>query len=106
MNTPQNAVPVLIEKPEIRTVYLEDIKDTDHIGVVMDRNRKAHIITYGKMKFCIIGMESTETVCNNMWTLYNEVKGIQNALDMADGYVQAIYKFNTRKDLYKWLAED
>lgn len=103
-NIPPNAVPVLMEKPEV--IYLSDLKNSDHIGVILEHKNKGHVVTYGKNEFVIIGMETGEHFCNNMYHDYSNTKGIHHAFTMANGYVTAIYKFTDRRSLYKWLAED
>jgi hypothetical protein len=88
-----------------KSLGIDDLKNTDHVGFVTDYNNKGYIIAHDN-KFRAIKTEEGITVPNHSWG----TTGTSNLKDIfsqsnAMTKITAIYRFDTRKELYQWLAE-
>lgn len=117
MNIPKNAVPVLIEKPE-KVITMSDLKGSDHVGFIDNMGSKGYVAFIGEDegqdRFVAL-LENSDVrynICNiTAGGFYLKSFTISDALDLPRKTknfrsISKLYKFNTRKDLYKWLAED
>jgi hypothetical protein len=101
--TPPNAVPVLLEKPEVAPVLISDLTSADHVGFVIKNHIKGYVCHTGYGKFVPIVGDSgycNETIGHNHDSLIMSLEIV--LIHYKD---LTIFKFKTRKDLYAWLAE-
>ncbi len=90
---------------EREIIHIRDLKKTDHIGWLHnDNGEKGYISKISDGKFVAICADGAEGVMVD--TYINSVHStILEAVD-APANIKAIYVFDTRKELYQWLASD
>lgn len=94
------------------TLTIDDITDGDSIGFITFSNSKGYIARIsldGRAGFSANSLSGDSSTCN-----YNFSDGgdhIKDALNNTErcsssNRIKQLFKFDTRKELYKWLAED
>jgi hypothetical protein len=86
-----------------REVTIDDLKDTDYVGIEVSTSSKVYIVYVGDGRFMPISSNGNITVCNSVFNsdiTYHTIQGCLTAVNAT-----AVYRFTTRKELYKWLAE-
>ena len=105
-------IKVDLEQPQ-RTLRVKDLKVEDHIGFVTNSNEKGFFTyggaedTQGRKQLQAISSEPFTTICNRSFgaledNLYTEIPRI---LKGGSSKIVDMYKFSTRKELFKWLSE-
>lgn len=91
---------------QTKLLTLSDIENTDHIGWIHnDCNEKGYITKIDHDKYVAVAA-SGQSESDEMVDVYdnpvhkNITKALEVPLDVAK-----FYKFDTRKELYQWLAE-
>ena len=90
-----------------KQITVDDLKNTDHVGYInADFGNKGHIVSIDTNQFTAISVNQGKNHCN----IYNE--GVENSLKskvkdiLLGSSIDKIFVFDTRKELYQWLAED
>lgn len=92
---------VNLEKRPTAEVYLEDLTNENHIGFWLTSGRKGYVSRTPGYTFSAL-IECSVKMCNDCFTIQgNSIKELIQNINT----IQDIYLFDTRKDLYKWLAE-
>lgn len=101
----------------------EKLNQKHHIGFVTDDKEKGYLVYIGSdrmntdpalwtSQIAAIYAHGNHSVCNISAgsSIENRSKTVQEALDLqarqVDSVVQEVFVFSTRKELYRWLAED
>ena len=87
-----------------KQITIEDLKNTDHVGFIPTYAKgKGYILFLGEEQFMPVDTNQATYNCNCLYqngqtyeTLVDAVKGIS---------IATLYRFDTRKELYQWLAE-
>ena len=94
-----------------RSVTIDDLNNSSNVGYITRDGEKCHIVQVGNGPV-FIGATSTphktpaSILCNSAHTNNsNTLVGVIKYL-IDDFSVTKFYSFDTRKELYKWLAED
>lgn len=89
-------------------VTIEDLKRTDHVGFIHNHSlEKGYVSTVSiNGKIQLIAMAATGKK-GTMVDVYSEPiqHTIQEVLTKSVGDLGKVYVFDTRKELYQWLAE-
>lgn len=92
---------------QTKQITINDLKNTDHIGFIISNGEKGYI-TYSNFKF-IASSTSEIGWCTSSNGFFGVPSGdIKNVIESIDYCIQkliSVYKFDTRKELYQWLAE-
>jgi hypothetical protein len=97
---------VLTGKPK-QAVYLDDLKDFNHVGFIDQYKDKGYIIYTGD-GFMAISNRTSVQYCNVSYgnnDLSQTLIGALNTDRVCAVSVDVIYRFDTRRELYAWLAE-
>lgn len=90
-----------------KQITIEDLKNTDHVGWIDTSDRKCFIVQIDSMLRCV--GEQIDYSCNlqydnggtSMKQALNSIKKDCNG----QAQVKQLYRFDTRRELYQWLAE-
>lgn len=87
-----------------REISLKDLKNTDHVGFIADT--KKWQVVYASSKFNSITSKYGCEACT--WQMDYGSDTLKDAVENAFNFchVTALYVFDTRKELYQWLASD
>jgi len=91
-----------------KEVTVADLINRDHIGITHDGG-KYFIVCVNAIdkKYMVVGSDNDSTMGGDRGVrqgVVNLIKGI--GIDFASGVDKfQVYKFDTRKELYQWLAE-
>ncbi len=91
---------------ERETIRLEDLTNNSHVGFAIKGYDKHYIIAIDKNKFTCVSIGDGNKNCNIYAedifdTLLEKVKDV-----LEDCYVLETFVFDTRRELYQWLASD
>ncbi len=99
----------VILKETKEQVYLNDLRDCDHVGFIDQHGDKGFIIATSKNTFMAVGAYwHGKNVCNSTYGAIS-VSSLVEALNtdkVCDTSISTVYRFDTRKELYQWLATD
>lgn len=93
-----------------KEISIEDLKITDHVGFVDIMGEKGYFVYVGKRDHVsAISSSGGAVTCNRSYgdhseNHHDEIKDYFSYLDKGGQPVE-MYKFETRKELYKWLSE-
>lgn len=91
-------------KQEIKK-SIDDINDLSHIGYTLASLGKGHIVSIDTEQFTAILVKEGNAHCN-MFNEDTKDSAQEKVKDLiASAGVTGIYIFDTRKELYQWLAE-
>lgn len=103
---------VILKKRKEDVLYLEDIKNSDHVGFIDCYGHKGYVARTGKMfgmdMYSAISVEEGETFSNMCYGANNYRNQIVESLNITkrgDCEVSDIFVFEHRKALYRWLSE-
>lgn len=106
---------VNLGKKEAATIYLDDLRMTDHIGFIADDGSKGYLAYLGDFtgeKYRLSAINSREIgfgPCNYSYGYLcdNSSTSVKEALNLKCGIkASEVFVFDTRKELYRWLSED
>jgi len=89
-----------VELQEKKVITINDLNNKSHIGVITSGKNKFYTAYVGDYKFALLNKDG--------FTTFNgQTDSMQDCLrHFVDNKPLIIYKFDTRKELYQWLAED
>ncbi len=95
----------VIFKNEEQTVNFRELNNESHVGF-KGINSKGHVVYIGGNNFTAISMNSTHTVCNTHYTGGTHRLNLIDVVSDLGNNGMEYFVFDTRKELYQWLAED
>lgn len=89
-----------------REVTIDDLKNTDHVGFVDNKGDKGYIVAYDGKFQLISTVGQAISVCNYTYGAI-PTNNLSDAIikNSSSKSIEKVIKFDTRKELYQWLAE-
>lgn len=90
-----------------KELSIEDLKNTDHVGFVDNTGKKAYLVCINTQTGHIALTANLDNGQNSYWMPSDSLIEAIRAVDAHTAYTVAeLYRFDSRKELYQWLAED
>ena len=91
-----------------KSLGIDDLKNTDHVGWTDTLGRKCFTVQVDDKIRCV--GEEIHYSCNLQYstggeTIQQALKAIETGCN-GSAQIKDIYRFDTRKELYQWLATD
>lgn len=87
-------------------VQLTELENENHVGFVDSESEKGYVACYCN-KYMLLSIDDVADNCNGSWGDF-DAETMQDAIEYQNSIfsIDKIYRFDTRKELYQWLAED
>jgi hypothetical protein len=95
---------IILNPPKSKELIINDIINIDHIGFIENNGIKGYIDHIGGWFYMAISVQQCYGVCNKVW-LSSKERNIKDCLKYILNDIQAAYKFENRKELFRWLSE-
>lgn len=92
-----------------KELSIEDLKNTDHVGFEVDIYGKGYVLPNQDYKFFLTAIDNKDSDKRTPVSTFSgeEFYKIKDAIKYLskNWNVVILYRFDTRKELYQWLAE-